>query len=468
MNAEQAITKTACGNGWAIVPGSGQAREMARAAIGATWRTATDLSVLTLATSAPVWTEYPHFAAWGWLASQAGRKATDPVAVESRKFGGEWRYRASGDTDPLPQGEALVGAVEQRLEEAIDYLRRRCDGGAHPDGHSQAAIEAVPTIAAARAWLAKRKAAESAPREGAAPGRTLPRARRYWALLANPDRYRVEAAVSERDEGWWTTGGAGLLPGDGVIVWKGGRRHGKRGVVALGTVLTEPATRPDDEPGGAFWIDGGRSLRPEPRVLVRYERADGLPLWVDAPSNEALLALSVSRSRGRSVFRVTDGQWAEIAALAELATGADSEETTRIKRGIGRAADAARNKAVERRAMEEAARHYRECGWEVEDVSSRRGLGYDLRCTRNGEELHVEVKGVSTDGSEVNLTRNEAAHAREYRRPVLFVVSGIEVSYADDGSPVARGGQARILDPWRLDDGELTALAYSYRLPQQG
>ena len=75
------------------------------------------------------------------------------------------------------------------------------------------------------------------------------------------------------------------------------------------------------------------------------------------------------------------------------------------------------------------------------------------------------MKGVSTDGSEVHLTRNEVDRAREYPRPVLFVVSGIEVSYADGGSPAASGGQARILDPWRVGDGELTALDYSYRLP---
>ena len=465
MTLEQTITKPACGNGWAIVPGSSQAREMARAAVGATWRTATELSVLALATSAPVWAEYPHYAGWGWLASQAGRKAVRPVAVEARKFGVEWRYRASGAAESLPQDAALAVAVGRRLDETIAYLRRNCDGGAHPGGHTLAAIEAVPTIVAARAWLAEHKTAESASRESAAPGRAPPRARRYWALLANPDRYRVEAAVSERDEDWWTTGGSELFPGDEVIVWRSRSRKSRdreRGIVAFGTVLTEPETRADSSP---FWIDSERRLRPEPRVLVRYERADGLPLWADDPGNEALLTLSVARSRGRSVFRVTGEQWAEIAALAGLERGQDSEETALIKRGIGRATDPARNKAIEQRAMEKAARCYREAGWEVEDVSSRRGLGYDIRCTRNGEELHVEVKGVSTDGSEVNLTRNEVEHAREHPRPVLFVVSGIEVSYAGDGSPVASGGTARILDPWRLGDGELAALSYSYRLP---
>ena len=464
--ANQAITKETCGSGRAIVPGPAQAAEMSRAAIGRTWRTAEELIVRALATRAPVWADYRNVPddPWNWL-SAPSVQGKGGIVVERRDDGGERQYRATvtGDATPLPQGKALAAAVRQRLDDAIGYLKRHCNGGAHPGGHTLAAIEAVPTIAAARAWLAGREAG-TASRESAAPSRTLPRARRYWALLANPDRYRVEAAVSERDEGWWTTGQSEMLPGDGVIVWKGrGRKRGKGGVVAFGTVLTEPETRAaDDDP---FWLDSERSRRPERRVLVRYELAQRLPLWADAPGNEALPGLSVARSRGRSVFRVTGEQWSEIAALAELATERDSDGTAQAKRALSRMPDAARNAAVERRAMEEAARHYREAGWEVEDVSSRRGLGYDIRCTRNGEELRVEVKGVSTDGSEVHLTRNEVDRARAHPRPVLFVVSGIEVSYADGGGPAASGGQARILDPWRIGDGELTALAYSYRLP---
>lgn len=382
----------------------------------------------------------------------------------------EWRVRYNGGS-PL-------GSPDKVRAQAVDTLRRgvkslRAAAKLHGDDDIETRIDVTPSMQQALssvgydsvlAMLAEEAEEEATSRESAAPGRMLPRARRYWALLANPDLYRVEAAVSERDEGWWTTGQSEMLPGDGVIVWKGrGRKRSKGGIVAFGTVLTEPETRAgDDDP---FWLDSERSRRPERRVLVRYELAQRLPLWADAPGNEALPGLSVARSRGRSVFRVTGEQWSEIAALAELTTERDSDGTAQVKRALSRMPDAARNAAVERRAMEEAARHYREAGWEVEDVSSRRGLGYDIRCTRNGEELRVEVKGVSTDGSEVHLTRNEVDRAREYPRPVLFVVSGIEVSYADGGSPAASGGQARILDPWRIGDGELTALAYSYRLP---
>ena len=93
--------------------------------------------------------------------------------------------------------------------------------------------------------------------------------------------------------------------------------------MAFGTVLTEPETRADDD--DPFWLDSERSRRPERRVLVRYELAQRLPLWADAPGNEALQGLSVARSRGRSVFRVTGEQWSGIASLAELATERDSD-----------------------------------------------------------------------------------------------------------------------------------------------
>ena len=298
----------------AIVPGKHQAKEMARAAIGKTWRTASELGVRAFATDAPIWADDLDDA-WQELAKPSKRVAGG-IVVESCFADGEKRYRASGTATPLPEGRALVAAIEQRLEFALCYLLNNCDGGTHPNGHTAEAIEAVPTIAAARAWLAAER-------------RTMG---------------RESAAASAAPAG------------------------------------AEPAS--DD--AGDEW--------------------------------------EASRER-----------------------------------------DPKRRKAIELRAMEEARRHYCEKGWNVEDVSAAES--YDLCCRRGGDELHVEVKGVSADGSEVHLTRNEVEHAREYPRPVLFVVSGIEVSYADGGGPAASGGQARILDPWRIGDGELTALDYSYRLP---
>lgn len=353
------------------------------------------------------------------------------------------RWRHDGMAGPADAD--APGLAKQRLEEVRAELRAR--------GFSAADIEATPSIAQIIKALGE-AGTTSVRTMGAAS-----RARSFWALLANPDYYRVEDAVRELDEDWWTTGGSDLSVGDRVVVWKALGSERRRGIVALGTVLTEPQPRADaDNP---YWLQPERGREIKQRVLVRYELADRLPLWADEPGNEDLRALSVARSRGRSAFRVTPVQWARIAELAMIDTGQDSDETTQAKRALRRATDSARNKAVELRAMDEAARCYREKGWKVEDVSATES--YDLRCTRDGEELHVEVKGVTTDGAEVNLTRNEVEHARE-RRTALFVLSHIEVSYTDDG-PEASGGDARILCPWGIDDGELTALTYSYRVP---
>lgn len=53
----------------------------------------------------------------------------------------------------------------------------------------------------------------------------------------------------------------------------------------------------------------------EPRVLVRYVRPRGLPLWEPDP---VLEGLSVSRARGGTAFHVTPEQW---DALVDLAGG---------------------------------------------------------------------------------------------------------------------------------------------------
>ena len=203
--------------------------------------------------------------------------------------------------------------------------------------------------------------------------------------------------------------------------------------------------------------------------MVQFPSDDFSHVWVCENENEARLVEErigpVQPKQARTwPGEISEDDWTEIAALAQIATTHGSDETADIKRRIIRVADSARNRAVELRAMEEATHHYESRGWDVVDVSSQR-VGYDIRCNRGNDELHVEVKGVSSDGSEVNLTRNEVQHARGYEDSVLFVLSHVEVSYAEDGSPVASGGQARILHPWRVDDhGELTALTYSYRL----
>lgn len=75
--------------------------------------------------------------------------------------------------------------------------------------------------------------------------------------------------------------------------------------------------------------------------------------------------------------------------------------------------------------MERAATYYTDLGWDVKDVSARQP--YDLLCGRAGhEDLRVEVKGTTSSGTEVPLTRNEVANARaEFPNIALVVVADI-------------------------------------------
>jgi hypothetical protein len=88
---------------------------------------------------------------------------------------------------------------------------------------------------------------------------------------------------------------------------------------------------------------------------------------------------------------------------------------------------------------------------------------FDLHCQDGKHELHVEVKGTTTDGHDILLTPNEVEHAKR-RRVALLVHSSIALRTVR-GKPRCTGGEAIVLDPWRIStDGELRPLGYTYAL----
>jgi hypothetical protein len=131
-------------------------------------------------------------------------------------------------------------------------------------------------------------------------------------------------------------------------------------------------------------------------------------------------------------------------------------------RGQGRGLTAAERKVIEDRAMHVATETLTAEHWQVEDVSLSRS--YDLHCTRNGQELHVEVKGTTGDGASVLLTKGEVRHVSEHAADgELFVVSKINLVRGTGGR--ARGGEVRRLRPWRLHDGVLEPVGFEWFLP---
>jgi hypothetical protein len=134
----------------------------------------------------------------------------------------------------------------------------------------------------------------------------------------------------------------------------------------------------------------------------------------------------------------------------------------------GRRQSVAERKAIEMRAVELATAYFQQRGWDVEYVGGV--ASYDLDCSKDGRSLHVEVKGTTSRGDKVLLTRNEVRHAEGTEAELaLYVLSEVSLSYGTDQErPLSGGGVERVLAPWQIDSGSLEPVGFEYELPAKG
>lgn len=122
---------------------------------------------------------------------------------------------------------------------------------------------------------------------------------------------------------------------------------------------------------------------------------------------------------------------------------------------------AAERKAIELRAVAVSTHFLEQRGYDVTDVGSHES--YDLHALPpdGGSALRVEVKGTTSSGSEVVLTRNEVnLHRESHPDNALAVVHGITLHRGD--VPTASGGTLEFEQPWLIDEGDLQPLAFTY------
>lgn len=168
----------------------------------------------------------------------------------------------------------------------------------------------------------------------------------------------------------------------------------------------------------------------------------------------------------RVALVVAPGQTTDLEAYLAGVAGSDVAEAEQAMlaltrgRAQGFSSDPAARRAVERHAVAKAQAFFRKNGWEADDVGSHES--YDLLCTGPDGELHVEVKGTTSTGETVLLTRNEVEHARIFPRVALFVLSSIVLSRDPGGKPHASGGSRHVIDPWLPSPENLRPLAFRY------
>jgi hypothetical protein len=162
---------------------------------------------------------------------------------------------------------------------------------------------------------------------------------------------------------------------------------------------------------------------------------------------------SVDRSTLMEVMRVARGtdERPDLSRTPGAVETSEDKATPKARTRAGRSSDPEFNSAVERHAVDAATRFLSsEFGWRIREL----GKPYDLVCTTaDGSEKHVEVKGTTGAGAEVEYTPNEVRHFRNCPHGAdLIVVRDIQVD--------------RSVTPYRTSGGRLLHLP-NYKAPAE-
>ena len=140
----------------------------------------------------------------------------------------------------------------------------------------------------------------------------------YWAFNCNPKVYDIDTALRAVTDGiigedtWKTTQGMRILPGEQGIVWRtqsSGVWQGRRGVIALVTVLSEPTRQRTAHPH--FYCSATEDEAPVFRTRVEYQLTPKLPLLLENQHGylrDILENLNVNGGQGSS-FHLESAEW---------------------------------------------------------------------------------------------------------------------------------------------------------------
>ncbi|MBA4866274.1 DUF3578 domain-containing protein [Streptomyces sp. PSKA54] len=210
----------------------------------------------------------------------------------------------------------------------------------------------------------------------------------------------------------------------------------------------------------------GRGYGPGNVVAIAYER-DSIPgqdvLLADLLFMTGLLGTLYEEERLASHIPGDPApEVLEAEQSAARTAGRRTPSGTRPRRsGQGFLLTASERKAIESHSVRMATEYFKAQGWSVKDVGAKES--FDLLLSRGDERCRVEVKGTTSAGTEVILTRAEVEKQRTYYpHNALVVVHSIELDRTGD-EPTTSGGVLHCTSPWAVHDGDLTVISYAYR-----
>lgn len=291
-----------------------------------------------------------------------------------------------------------------------------------------------------------------------------------WLFQADPSRFDLDAMLTtQRDETLdWSVSRyrSEIRAGHRMLLWEAGPKGGLRAVC---TILTDVYELDEPDEFGAVKVDFAIERLISPPVEREVLRA-----------HPVLSKLDVLQMPRATNFRVSAEQWQALRGLLDGSGTEDSDDRSEVVQLAEEAAEilagkpppatqgfrpnAQQRRAIELRAMDVGRDFLTNLGWSVRDVSRDPAHPFDLHATRSdGSELEVEVKGTTSAGTKVLLTRNEVARASSLDTAALAVVANIRI---DDGQqPNATGGDLSFHHPWTPAPERLKAISYAYEVP---
>lgn len=147
----------------------------------------------------------------------------------------------------------------------------------------------------------------------------------------------------------------------------------------------------------------------------------------------------------------------------DLDDGGNKDTDSESSGSQGYEQDPEMRSTVELYAESIAKKHYVLQGFRVQKF----GKPFDLLCEKEGESIHVEVKGSRTRLDTVILTINEVSDAENADwQSDLFIVDQIVVEREGE-KLVAGGGVARVIQKWVPAKEMLAPSQFKYRLPDE-
>jgi hypothetical protein len=313
------------------------------------------------------------------------------------------------------------------------------------------------------------------------------RRRTYWATW-NPgvwndwtdfDEWVTRTTIGEQVIGRWSTGSRnhGMNEGDIIILLKQGSK--KRGVIGYGTVQRRPGLGveciyqdehylPKKKSKKANYVDISwtRLVDPDNRIPTdelekEFPSANWRPQASGQLIDEGIARKILERFVDHvSHFGLDNPEFLDASDAVVESAG------RKFKSKPEKRLSSIQRKAIELRAMKLARQALRDEGWKViRDMSANNS--FDFLCERPSRKLYVEVKGTTSNGQQVVLTRNEVElHRSKAPNNALIIVKGIKLS--GKGRATATGGSVHKFQPWLISKNALTVIGYTYETGLSG